>query len=313
MIPRLREILADWQNNTPRSLQTKLGPSEVGHPCARKLALRIANPIPQTGLKWAALLGLWAHGGIEVALEAWNRKSGRERYLVEHRVEADDRVTVGADGQVGLGGSTDNFDTWTAEVVDWKVVGEYTMRKVRQGGPSPEYRVQAHTYGKGWRRKGFVVKSVRIVFLPRWSDNIADGYEWAEAFDESVADEAVERLAGIAAVSRAAELGELPWGDIPAHVDPFTCSRFCQYFRAEVAPDRNGCPGHTKVFVPVDAAAKACTTVDAVRQLWFEVAGAGRLDAASKATLTERAAELQERDAIAVLEGAGLTVERLDT
>lgn len=309
MIPRLEEILTHWQTSTPRSLQTKLGPSEVGDPCMRKLALKIVNPRAESGLKWAALLGLWAHGGIEVALEAWNRREHVERYLVEHRVEADANVIVGEDGQVGLGGRTDNFDTWTQSVIDWKVVGERSLARYRRDGyPGVQYETQAQLYAKGWERKGFAPREVRIVFLPRWSNNIRDGWEWSAPYDPEAAPKAVERLDFISANALAAEAGDIRWSDVPAKPDPFKCGRFCPYFRAETPPDREGCPGHTRVIVPFIERLAACTTSAEVRGLWYELRAEGVLDV-HRSAVEARGAELKaledEKAAIAVLEGAG--------
>ncbi len=68
MLPRLEAMLDEYQNNTPRSLQVELGPSEIGDPCGRRIALKLANPRKQAGLKWGALLGLFGHAGVEEAV-----------------------------------------------------------------------------------------------------------------------------------------------------------------------------------------------------------------------------------------------------
>lgn len=307
MIPRLAEILTWWQASRPRSLQTKLGPSEIGDPCGRRLALRIVNPQQKSGLKWAALLGVWGHGGIETALMAYNAEMGQERYLIEHRVSADETVSSGVGGQEGVDGSTDVFDTWTGEVVDWKFTGKHTADDVRRtGDPGPAYRVQVHTYGLGWQRKGFDVRSVRIVFLPRGSNNIRDGIEWSEPFDERIALDAIARVEKLAAQAGEAEAGQRDWASIEAYPVGWKCANFCPYFQPEVAPDRNGCPGHTKVYVPVETRLAACRSSGDIRGLWYELKTTGELDSHRTRTLINRIGK-----EVKAAEQAGATPEEI--
>ena len=73
----------------PRNLQVELGPSEVGHPCVRKLAYGLmqveeCNPdydcLPST-------FGVAMHTWLQEAFEWHNVQLGRRRWITETRVD----------------------------------------------------------------------------------------------------------------------------------------------------------------------------------------------------------------------------------
>lgn len=232
------EIFGRHQSGQARSLQRTIGPSEVGHPCDRHLAFKLAG-IPHhvvEPLKWAALLGTWCHGGAEHAMHEENARLGRERYLIERRALINDALVEG--------GNTDVFDLDALEVIDWKFPGEASAEKSAKEPPA-EYVVQGMLYGLGWHRMGHTPRTVRIIFLPRWTNDITKGHEWAAEWSEEVAVQALERLTIIKGASELAVGGLLPWGNIDA--DTSKC-RFCPWLKRrrpnEPQADEAGCHGY---------------------------------------------------------------------
>lgn len=241
MLPEVAGIFERHQAGQARSLQTHIGPSEVGHPCDRNLGYklqRVPHAVPPH-LKWAALVGTWGHSGAEQAMLEENMRLDRERYLVEKRAYIEEDLVPS--------GSTDVYDTDFDEVIDWKFVGESSAKKYRNTGGSRLYIVQAMLYGLGWLRMGRVPKSIRIIFLPRWSNNIDDGVEVAYEFDEQIALDALDRLRMIRAASNAVAGGLAPWTEIEA--DKSDC-RFCPWLTRkrsdEPEADETGCNGYHK-------------------------------------------------------------------
>lgn len=257
--PRLGEFAAIFerhQNGQARSLQRAIGPSEVGHPCERHLGYKLAGikPASEEGLKWAALLGTWCHGGAEQAAREENVRLGRERYLVERRAEINDVIVEG--------GNTDVFDTDALEVVDWKFPGEASSAKSAKDAPV-EYVVQLMLYGLGWHRMGHTPRTVRIVFLPRWSNKVSDGHEWVAEWSEAVALDALARLATIQGATNLITGGLAMWTELPA--DTTKCV-FCPWLKrkspGEVLADENGCHGHhaSEEWMGIDPRARAVPT-----------------------------------------------------
>ena len=169
--------------NAPRSLQVELGPSQVGHPCMRRMAYGIMaepggnpqfDPLP-------SIIGTAVHSWLDSAAQHANEVLGRERWLTETRVE----VTP------GLAGSCDLFDLDTGTVIDWKVVGTPRLRKYRKD-PGPVYRNQVTLYGRGFENAGHQVKRVAIAFVPRGA-TLHSLHVWSEDYDPKLADEILER------------------------------------------------------------------------------------------------------------------------
>ena len=95
---------------TPRHLQKELGPSEVAHPCMKRMAFGLmdvarCNP-PYDPLP--SIIGTATHKWLDSAAQPANMVAGRQRWLTETRVN----VTP------GLAGSCDLYDTDTATVIE---------------------------------------------------------------------------------------------------------------------------------------------------------------------------------------------------
>lgn len=227
----LGAALLAFDRGSARSQQVAIGPSEIGVACDRRLgyALRNAPRQPDERVPWAPLLGTALHALIADALRAANEAAGRQRWLIEQRVQPSAEIA----------GNTDAYDTETGTVVDWKLVGKSTVEKAQRSGPGQQYEWQAHTYGRGWQRLGYDPQWVRIVFLPRWSHTITDAFEWTAPYSRRTAEKALDRVQRVDAA-----IG--PYPDFSA-IEATTVSGdcfFCPHRRASAAPaDFNGCPG----------------------------------------------------------------------
>lgn len=192
-----RAVIETAIDGTPRSQQTRIGPSELGTPCNRCLAHKLAG-IPETrDTAWLPAVGTAVHGWLQDVFIGAN--AGQPiRYLTELTVSVGD-----VDG-VDITGHVDMYDIATAELTDWKCVGATTLRAAKSG-PSPVYRTQAHLYGRGLIRRGLPVERVRIAYLPRNSVNgLADAVVWSEPYDEQVALAALARADALAKAIRLA-------------------------------------------------------------------------------------------------------------
>lgn len=217
-VGELRGIVEHAIVHQPRSLQKRIGPSEVGNPCDHCLTAQLAgwDKTPE-GTPWLTTIGTAVHGWLEEqVLEHENARNavhttGR-RWLTERE------VTVGQIGGVDVTGHSDLFDVETGTVIDHKIVGPTTLRSAPRG-PKGAYRPQAHLYGRGFAAAGFTVTAVAILYWARnggWSDAVL----WTEPYDEQVALEALARanqlhtnltaLASISTEARDAWITSLP-------------------------------------------------------------------------------------------------------
>jgi hypothetical protein len=221
--------------NTARSIQRHIGPSEIGTDCPREIAYKLAG-IPETGQgvdPWFAVMGTAVHEWLSFALDEYQKQVlGRgpdnPRWLVEQRV----RIEHDEDG---LSGNTDVLDLDLMEVIDYKLLGNDALANLKENGASQTYRTQLQTYGKGWAQKGYPIRAVTIVGLPR-SSFLKNMVIWSEPLDASVADAALSR---VALIERGVQGG--------IHPSRFPTKgghcQFCHHFRKGGPADSTGCPG----------------------------------------------------------------------
>lgn len=258
LLEDLKQVLRrEWANH-PRSQQKTIGPSEVGHPCPRRLAgsLLQLDGINPDGDPLPAWLGTAGHAKFEHSVEADNnriidaaladqtnpctwddRGDGLPvgRWFTERRVEV----------RPGLSGTCDLFDTWTGTVIDLKFPGTTRHSQYRKNGPSPEYRIQSHLYGRGYRREGFNVKRVAIWFIP-CGGMLANSHLWSEPYDDTIVDEALRKIDDITLL-----LNDL---DIENHLERLEFvpkvvhdCMFCPFFTTRAGDQRPGaCTGGAK-------------------------------------------------------------------
>lgn len=245
----LRGKLIEYEATRARTMQTDLGPSELGTRCDQQIARKlVAGPQPPAQEPaWAPLQGIAVHDTMDDVTAFWNVSEGRERWLPKRRLAIVPAVGI----LPAVSGEADAYDTDHHMVVDWKHVGVTALkdlRTARERGYPPaaqvadEYRVQAHLYGYGYRLLGYPVEFVRLVFLAR-SWKFDDSDEWTEPYNEEVALGALERYYSIVRRVRSLDLTARP--DDIATI-PATPSGKCWWcpFRQHGRPaDRNGCPG----------------------------------------------------------------------
>ena len=195
-------LSSEWSK--PRSVQTMVGPSQVGNPCDRSLAYDVAveqgrvleycpelltNSRPGSD-PWRAIVGTAVHAWLDLA-------TGGSRWLRGVAVEASlfdgDREPLPLSV---VRGHIDLYDTETYTMVDHKVLGRTSTARLLRDGPPPKYRVQGHLYAAGLVRLGLRVDQVAIAAWPR-DGLIRDLYLWEEPFDPARAGSALLRLAQI--------------------------------------------------------------------------------------------------------------------
>lgn len=217
-----------------RSRQVEIGPSEIGHPCARSLAYRLAG-VPHTGTQntpWRQWIGTQVHTGTELFAHQANANRGT-RWLTDLYVEVGELYPGRA-----IRGHLDFLDLLTATIVDLKVPGSTAMRTYGPGKPeSPQYRIQVNAYGRGVQRAGFLPEHVAILRLSP-ARELHEGIFKAERYDEQVAVDALNRAGGIARMVDA--LGAQAAAALPP--TDFHCNR-CSWFRPGSTDLTTGCPG----------------------------------------------------------------------
>jgi hypothetical protein len=251
-LDEMRDALQRHENSRPRSVQKTLGPSELGTPCDRQVALKLAGvQRHERGLPWAPMCGTAVHGLMEEVLRAENERLGRERWIIEQQVQLDDE----------LSGHGDAYDTDWGMVVDWKYTGTTARRKAsRRTVPnhelvSPDYRIQAHLYGLGHRNAGRDVRYVRLVLLAR-SHDYAESVEWTEPYDERIAVDAMMRFYAIRDHVINEQMAQHPERAIAIEAAPGDACKWCPFQRVTPpgAPivDATGCAGNTEAHANVE-------------------------------------------------------------
>lgn len=140
--------------------------------------------IPRCNPEWdplPSILGTAAHAWMEEAARADNERLGRERWLIETRVNV----------APGLSGSSDLYDTDSGTVIDHKFLG-YTSFSAHIKDPGEQYKNQLRLYGKGFQNAGYDVKRVCIAMFPR-TGTLTKMHMWFEDYDEVKADAVLAR------------------------------------------------------------------------------------------------------------------------
>lgn len=244
---RIKETFYAYDNRKTkdnRSAQTTLGPSEIGTPCDRRLAMALMGvaPVNPGGDGWAAFVGTCGHVGMGEMLAFADAGTGR--YAVELPLTFQS-VHVPR-------GTTDALDRRDGTLIDWKFMGAYSLKKFKLEGPSATYRVQAHTYGLGATEAGEKVRNVAIVGLPRAGGSLDDMHVWTEKFDPKVGRAALARVEKIAAGVKVALEPMHPDGqwsaatpmEVAAEFDTADDCRYCPFFLKGDKEMRRGCPGY---------------------------------------------------------------------
>lgn len=234
--------------NQPRSLQKRIGPSEIGHPCQRRIGHKLAgtpevNGDSVRGVAWKPFVGTSVHEQMaNIMAKAEVARWSTTEDDVSPRWHVEERVTVGTIGGVAISGSTDLFDGHHGIVFDWKFTSKNQIKNYyKPHGPGDQYRIQAHLYGLGWKNAGHDVRHVAILFLTREGE-YTDRYVWHEPFDERVAIDALKRLEEIQ--TGIDSLG----ADFMIPLLPTTeawCGN-CPFFKVGATDLTKACPGETE-------------------------------------------------------------------
>lgn len=228
------DVVTDAITNNPRSLQTAIGPSELGTPCPRRLAYRMAA-VDKVNDKpgWKPTVGTFVHTGLADMFTEANRGRHPARWLVETR------VSVGEVAGTEVIGSADLYDIATGTVIDFKVVGTASLRaKKAAGHPGQQYETQLMLYGRGFTRRGLPVNNVAILALPQ-NGELRENWWWTAPYDEQVAVDALTRattVADLVAAGGAGAAALLPTADA-------FCS-YCPWHLPAATELTQACPGH---------------------------------------------------------------------
>lgn len=220
----------------PRSLQKRIGPSEIGNPCDRRLGYKLAGvePVNVAGVNWKAYIGTAVHAAFAAIFEQLNTST--DRWLIEQPVQ------VSKNPGEEVWGSCDLFDTHTGCVWDWKFTTKNKIREeYRRNGPGDQYRTQAHQYGQGWINKGYDVRSVGVVFFTR-DGEYTDRYVWHEPMNTS---HAVSTLARVEAIGNSIKTFG-PEFTLPILATAPAYCNFCPYNDKKSTELTKACPGHRK-------------------------------------------------------------------
>lgn len=220
-----------WREGDNRNTQLHIGPSGVGTPCDRRLAMSLMriDPVHPGGEGWPAFIGTCVHAGL-ADMFVWSG-GGSGRYLIE--------VPLSFDSEAMPRGTGDLIDRVMKVMIDHKVLGRWSLNQLRNKGPSPTYRVQVHLYAYAARKAGHSVENVAIVGWPREAGSLDQMYVWTEPFNQGVVDEALDRLDRI--TTRIEEsYGGL---EIAREFETADDCKFCPYHNKGDDEFTRGCPG----------------------------------------------------------------------
>lgn len=182
------ELLLEVDRRRPRSMQTRIGMSELGG-CRRRAGYRLAGA-EHTDASGSvqAVMGTAIHDAIAKVLADVAQPGD----LVEHEVEF-----------AGILGHLDRYEAASRTVCDVKTTSSRWLEHVKVNGVSREHLWQTHGYAAGLIAQGIDVRRVRIDYLARDT-----GEEWSVTlpFQPSIIAEA---LAWVAEV-RSGDLDMLP-------------------------------------------------------------------------------------------------------
>jgi hypothetical protein len=224
----MRDQIVMIGGTSPRSLQARLGASEIGQRCERRISYRIAGtPVVNHPDPLRALLGTGFHAAMA---EGFRRlDGGMNRYLVEERVE-----------YRGIPGQVDLFDRVQRWLIDYKTTTLQNLRRYARNGVSPNYAVQAQIYAQGLIAAGEDVQTVALVFIPREAKTVGDIWCWSRPVDRSIADDAIDRYERIA--DKTARLGPAA---VPAW--PSNLCAYCPNYRPHAVDLAAMCPGDKEI------------------------------------------------------------------
>ena len=224
---RLRMAIIQHSTWTPRSRQTAIGLSEIGDPCARKLAyktLGISKTNTQTD-PWAMISGTAIHEWLATCFA--DQFDGEENplYLVEHKVTA----------APGLSGTVDLYDLHNKIVIDHKCVGSTSMKKRTAQGFTDTQRVQLSLYALGLENEGYRVDSIACAYYPLGGR--LDGlHVVVESYNPQIAFDAIARMKDLVTATQNVTINEIP-------ATPSEMCSYCPWYLPGSSDLSIGCAG----------------------------------------------------------------------
>lgn len=219
-----------------RSAQTTLGPSEYGNPCDRRIAMSLLKvpAVNPGGDSWAAFVGTCTHVGLAEMFQ-W-ADAGTGRYVTEMPLTFPNAYVPRGTG--------DLLDRVLFMFDDHKLMGQWSLKKLRTKGATQTQRVQVHTYAYGARLRGEKVEHVALIGWPRDQSSLDDLYVWTEPYDPSIALNALKRVDDIAAWISKCELDGATPMDIAkwSSFDNSQCA-FCPFHAPGDMKFERGCNG----------------------------------------------------------------------
>lgn len=233
----LRDAVRHASAYAPRSLQVHLGPSEIGIPCHRQVAGKLAATTLTNHVAdpWPSYVGTAVHAKLADDLVA----ERPQQWATERKVTPTE----------GHSGTADLYDSVWQAVVDHKVQGTSTHTKMRTNGPGRTYFVQLLLYGLGYLLAGLPVRAVAIASWARHG-GLDDLYVWWHDLTQEDMD-LVQYVINVELPYRKqwaellkngqADLMDVPVGDF----NEKPVCYFCPLYRPEKKsnPAVAGCPG----------------------------------------------------------------------
>lgn len=204
---------------TPRHLQRELGPSEISHPCMRRMGFGMMEA-PKSNPQYdplPSIVGTAVHKWLESAASHANNELGRHRWLTETRVNV----------AAGLSGSCDLYDKDSATVVDWKIPGSNRF-KMYVKSMSPVYRGQVNLYALGYENANLPVKDVAIALLPR-GGTLTQMHLWREPYNRDLAQAILSRREAVMTLINDLKIEVNPSRYQWLPITPYDCL-FCDWF-----------------------------------------------------------------------------------
>ena len=233
LLSDLTDVIKWTETNSARSIQTTIGPSELGSLCDRKIAYRLAG-VPEANW-WSdplpAIVGTAVHTWLENAVTQFQQVHHMDRWLTEITVQPDPMVK----------GHCDLYDRQLGAVIDWKTVSPTKLKAWKSDGPPDHYKAQVNLYGKGLVNAGYPVNKVVLVAVPR-SGWLKDMQVWVDDYRPELAKIVLDRMYGIA--NRMINAGDdLSFEEINS-APSGECS-FCPWYRGGSGKaGMSGCPGN---------------------------------------------------------------------
>lgn len=176
----LRELIYTGATTSERSLQSEVGISEIGEPCERQLAYKIAGtpPVNVDPDPMPSIMGTGFHLNVQHMIERLDPR----RYLTEAKVNYH-----------GIPGTVDLYDRRRRTVIDWKSTSKSKIRRLRIDGPPLRAQIQVQIYAAALAELGETPERVALAYVPR-DGSLEDIWVWTEVLQPEVAARWVRRF-----------------------------------------------------------------------------------------------------------------------